>query len=45
MDDAVADLFNDDVMLNPVWCTWRIVERQVDDMVEGMVSNAGGPLG
>ncbi len=54
MDNPIADLFNVDVMLKPVWwiiefcgdgVTGQIIEPQVDDRVEGMDGNAGGPLG
>ena len=54
MNDAIADLFNIDVVLESVHgddkalgdrVTGGIVERQVDYMVEGMHGNAGGVPG
>ena len=53
MNDAIADLFDIDVVLESVRgndkvlgdrVTGGIVERQVDYMVEGMHGNAGGFL-
>jgi hypothetical protein len=54
MNDAIADLFNIDVVLESVRgddkvlgdrLTGENVERQVDYMVEGMHGNAGGVPG
>ncbi len=54
MHNAITNLFDIDVMLKSVCgvsealgdCVTRlIVERQVDYMVEGMHSNAGGSSG
>ena len=54
MNNAIADLFNVDVMLKSVRggsevlgdCVTRwIVECQVDYIVEGMDGNAGGSFG
>jgi hypothetical protein len=54
MNDAIADLFDIDVMLKSVYggsevpgdcVTRRIVECQVDYMVESMYGNAGGSPG
>ncbi len=54
MNDAIADLFNIDVVLESVHgddkaledrVTGGIVERQVDYMVEGIHGNAGGVPG
>ena len=54
MNDAIADLVDIDVVLESVRgddkflgdrVTGGIVERQVDDMVEGMHGNAGGVPG
>ena len=54
MYDAIADVFDVDVVLESVRgddkvlgdrISGRIVERQVDYMVEGMHGNAGGVPG
>ncbi len=54
MNDAIADLFDIDIMLKSVCggsevlgdcVTGRIVECQVDYMIEGMHGNADGSSG